>query len=515
MGLHRRSLREPKCVKQVTRMNIRMFALILLLVAPDFSASALRAHQGTSFSRQTEPWRKVPPKAPAPRPFALPAIRETRFENGLTVVFIEDHRSPIVTVQIGIPLALERSSSIAEMTNQLALAEATAELITEGAGPRTSEQVAREIETLGGRLSSSLNDDYAEVAATVVAENTDQMMDLLRDVLLDPRFPEDEVALYKRNRVQAVVVDRQDPAFLTEEQFNRIVFGSHPYAISAPTPASIEALDREKLSQFYRSHFGPGGSVAIIVGDFDAGKMDAKTREILGAWKVIPRPPANRPAVELSNRTAKRIYLVNRPGSEQADFRIGGLAVKRSDPDYFPLLVANAILGAGTGSRLFLNIREQKGYAYDVYSSVSSLREAGTFFGGAQTRTEATGRAIKDIIAEFDRLGMVKVGAQELQSAKNYLTGLFSLSLSTQGGVAERIMQTYMLDLGRDYLAAYRSRIEAVTAEQVQEAARKYIATAHPAIVVVGDAAKLARILRPIGSFEVLDTEGKPLKKSQ
>jgi predicted Zn-dependent peptidase len=206
--------------------------------------------------------------------------------------------------------------------------------------------------------------------------------------------------------------------------------------------------------------------------------------------------------------------LVNRPGSEQADFRIGGLAAKRSDSDYFPLLVANAILGAGTGSRLFLNIRELKGYAYDVYSSVSALREAGTFFGGAQTRTEATGLAIKDMVAEFDRLGMVKVQPEELQNAKNYLNGLFSLSLSTQGGVAERIMQTYMFDLGRDDLAAYRSRIEAVTAEQVQEAARKYIANGHRAIVVVGDAGKLESILRGIGPSEVLDIDGKRPQRS-
>jgi zinc protease len=190
------------------------------------------------------------------------------------------------------------------------------------------------------------------------------------------------------------------------------------------------------------------------------------------------------------------------------------MAIKRSDPDYFPLLVANAVLGAGTGSRLFLNIREQKGYAYDVYSSVGALREAGSFFGGAQTRTEVTVRAISEVLAEFDRMGAVKVGPQELQSAKNYLNGLFSLSLSTQGGVAERIMQTYMLGLGRDYLGTYRSRIEAVTAEQVQEVARKYIAGDQPTIVVIGDASKLAEALQTIGPVEELDIEGKPAKKS-
>jgi len=500
---------------QMTRVNTKLFALISLVVLVEcLSTSAVRGlPQHAHHSKQAELWRKQPPRPDAPRPFSLPAVRETRFENGLTVLLIEDHRAPIVTILVGIPLTITPSADITEMTTEMALAEATAELITEGAGSRTSEQVAREVETLGGRISSSANDDYAEVAMSVVAENADRMMDLLGDVLLRPVFPESEVTLYKRNRIQTVVVERQDPAFLAGEQFDRIVFGSHPYAISAPTPASIEALDREKLAQFYRSNFRPGGSVAIIVGDFDASRMELKAREILSEWKEPQKKPTNVQPLNSPRATTRRVYLVNRPGSEQSDFRIGTLAVKRAHPEYFPLLVANAILGAGAGSRLFLNIREQKGYAYDVYSSVGALREAGTFYGGAETRTEVTTRAIKEMLAEFDRLGAVKVGPRELQSAKNYLNGLFSLGLSTQGGVAERIMQTYMLDLGRDYLEAYRARIEAVTAEHVQEAARKYIANDHPAIVVVGDASKLGRILRTLGPVEVFDIQGKPKRR--
>ncbi len=501
---------------QMTRVKTRLFALLSLVVLLEFpSTSAVTGWpQKERHSKQAELWRKQPPKADAPRPFTLPAVRESRFDSGLTVLFIEDHRSPIVTILVGIPLAIAPSGDIAEMTAQTALAEATAELITEGAGSRTSEQVAREVETLGGRLSSSANDDYAEVAVSVVAENAERMMDLLGEVLLRPAFPESEVTLYKRNRIQTVAVERQDPAFLAGEQFDRIVFGSHPYSISAPTPASIDALDREKLAQFYRSKFGPDGSVVIIVGDFDSSRMETKAREMLSGWSAPRKQPTTGQSIVFPPATYRRVYLVNRPGSEQADFRIGTLAVKRSHPDYFPLMVANAVLGAGTGSRLFLNIREQKGYAYDVYSSVDSLREAGTFLGGAETRNEVTARAIREMLAEFARLATVKVGPRELQGAKNYLTGLFSLSLSTQGGVAERILQTYMFDLGRDYLEAYRSRIEAVTAEQVREAAWKYIRSDRTAIVVVGDASKLARDLRTFGPVEVLDIEGKVVKQS-
>jgi zinc protease len=497
---------------QMTRLKFKIFALVLFVVlsgSPSNSAVTGSRQQGRG-SRQGELWRRQPPKSGAPRPFRLPEVRETKFENGLRVLFIEDHRSPIVTILVGIPMAIAPSSNMTDLTNETAIAEATAELITEGAGSRTSEQVAQEVETLGGRLSSSANNDYAEVAMSVVAENAERMMDLLGDVLLRPSFPEKEVTLYKSNRTQTVVVQRQDPAFLAGEQFDRVVFGSHPYAISVPTPASIDELNREKLVQYYRSRFGPDSSVAIIVGDFDATRMETKAREVLGVWKKLQKQPATSESIAFPQHADRRVYLVDRPGSEQADFRIGGIAVKRSHPDYFPLVVANAVLGAGTGSRLFLNIRERKGYAYDVYSSVDALREAGTFFGGAETRTEVTTRAIKEMIAEFDRLGAIRVGPRELQSAKNYLNGLFSLSLSTQGGVAERIMQTYMLHLGRDYLERYRSRIEAVTAEQVLEVVRYYIRTDRPVIVVVGDAAKLAKDLRTIGPVEVFDIEGRP-----
>ena len=487
-----------------------LFAALFALVS---TSAVTGLPQRPQRRKQTELWRKQPPKAEAARPFNLPSPREIKLENGLALVLIEDHRSPMVSFRVGIPLEFA-AGDIAELTNQIALAEATAELITEGAGSRKSEQLSREIEMLGGRISSSANDDFAEVAALVVAENADRMLDLLGDVLLRPTFPETEVALYKRNRIQNLVVQRQDPAFLVGEQFDRVIFGSHPYGISAPTPAAVGALNRAKIAGSYNSSFSPNGSVVVIVGDFGASRMESKAREVLSGWKPSEKKSTGPRSVDFPQQPARQVYLIDRPGSEQADFRIGSLAVKRSDADYFPLLVANAILGAGTSSRLFMNIRERKGYAYDVSSSVDALRLAGTFFGGAETRTEVTMPAIKEMLAEFDRIREVKVTGRELQEAKNYLNGLFALSLATQGGIAERAMQTYILGLGREYLESYRPRIEAVTAEQLQNAARKYMITDKPVVVVVGDASKLVKELESVGRVSILDIEGKPLKQS-
>ena len=455
---------------------------------------------------QSETWRKQPP-APVPmKPLKLPSQIETRLSNGLTTILVEDHRSPIVTIQIAI-----RVGDADDPPGMPGLAEATAHLLTEGAGARTSEQLAREVESLGGQLSSASNADFTQVGVSVLSESVDKMMDIAGDVLLRPTFPEDEVALYKGNRVQSLTVQRQDPSFLASEAFDKILFGAHPYAISSPTPESIAALDRAKIETFYKSRYTPDGGVLVIVGDFDPGKIAAKARSIFEPWKAPAATASKFPAPP--ERTTRQIYLVDRPGSEQADIRIGNLAARRSVPDFDALRVANTILGAGTSSRLFLNVREQKGYTYDVSSVVAALVQYGAFFGSTETRTEAALPAIKEVLAEFERMRNQKVSAEELTGAKNFLNGNFSLRLSTQGGVAGQIVETYMFGLGKDFIQNHRASIEAVTDDQVQQAARKYITPDRAAIVLVGDAAKLKKQLETLGPVEMADARAKPGSK--
>lgn len=462
---------------------------------------------------ESETWRKQAPTPAPARPFDLPAARETKLENGLTLVLIEDRRTPLVTILAGVPQII-RFRNPSELANEAALREATAELLTEGAGSRTSEQLAREVETLGGQISSFASSDFAIVSAAVISENAEAMIDIFADVIARPSFPQSEVALYKNNRLEKLALDRQDPSFLVRERFNRLVYGAHPYGIITPEPSSVRLMTRAKIARFYRTTYSPAASVVIIVGDFDSIKMEAKARASLGKWKTPIAPVSTEFKFRATEQPkARRLFLIDRPGSQQADFRIGNLAVARADADYFPLIVANAILGADTSSRLFLNIREQKGFAYNVYSAISALNRGGAFFGGAETRAEVTLEAIKEMLAEFDRLRNEKVSDQELQNAKNYLTGRFSLALSTQGGIAEEMLQTRLLNLGADSSKNYRARVEAVTADDIQRVARKLILTDHPVIVVVGDAAALKKELSAFGSLVVLDAKGNPKKK--
>ncbi len=495
-----------KVTIKVTRPSIKLRLAPLLVAVLSLSAITVPGQ-----STDSEIWRKNPPRSGPARPMRLPAAREVKLENGLTLILIEDRRAPIVTINLGVPMAALPTGRETYISRQVALADATAALLTEGAGGRAGEQIAREVETMGGRIWSSANEQYAEVGASFIAESAGRMIETLADVLTRPTFPQSEVALYKKNRIQELRVERQDPAFLVSEHFNRIVYGPHPYGITAPSAAAISAITRPALLTFHKTHYTPDGAVAVVVGDFESAKMEALLRASLGGWKTTGRPKAEMGVCAPAPRRNRTIYLINRPGSEQATFRIGGLAVDRSHADFYPLLVANAVLGAGAGSRLFLNVREKKGYAYDVFSAVSALKVAGSFFAGADTRNEVTVAAVKEILGELDRLSRQRVEGGELESAKNFLTGNFSLSLSTQTSLADRIVAARMLGIGIDYLESYSSRVEAVTAEQVLAVTRKYASGEHAAIVVVGDAAKLRRELSKIARVIVIGS--RPMAK--
>lgn len=471
-------------MKTVSR-QLASWILLALLLSVSVTPSAGR-------QRPSHPRREAPPRAAPLRPFQLPIAREVKLENGLTLLMVEDGRSPIVTLELAV-----QAGSASDPPDQPGLAEATAELLIEGAGSRSSEDLARTIETLGAQADSFVTEDYSGVSAAVISENAERLVDVLADVVLDPTFPEREVDLYKSNRLADLKIQRQNPAFLAMDHFNRIIYGSHPYAVVAPTPDAISRLNRGHVEGFYRAHYSPKSAVLVVVGDFASTEIEKRLASRFDDWRGSP--PEAREYPKVPEPGPRRIYLIDRPGSEQADILLGNIAIPRTDPDYFPLLTANAILGAGASSRLFLTVREQRGFSYDVYSEVRAHRMSGIFFAAAQSRPEVTVPTIQLMIAEIRRMQARLVPEHELQSAKNYINGVYSLSLSTHGGVAERLVHAHMLGLGTPHLQHYRERVEAVTAAQVREAARRHMLADMCSIVVVGDATGLRRRLRRLG----------------
>jgi zinc protease len=440
--------------------------------------------------------RSRPPRTPEMPGFKLPPIEELRLGNGLSVVLVEDRRFPLVTVRLGFD-----AGSKYEPAELAGLADTTAAVLTEGTRTRTAKQISDQAMHLGGSVRADAAADSLVVAGNSLAENADRMLALVADVTRNAIFPEDEVELRKENSKQELLAQLADAGFLADERMNQVVFGSHAYARQEPTLASLDRLTRDALEMFALRHLAPNNAVLVMLGDLPANARSL-IESHFGDWapKTVPEPPlASFPHPQRS------VALLNRAGSVQADVRIARTAVTRTNPDYFPLLVGNTILGGGASSRLFMNVREEKGYAYDARSMVHAMRDGGLFAASTQVRNEVLQAAIEIVIDELRRMGGEPVAADELATAKNYLSGTFVMRLETQESLAAQIAGTKLMGLPLEYLEQYTSNVRAVDAGRIRDAAARYFRPDDAAIVVVGDAEALAPQLAPFGGVVVED----------
>lgn len=464
--------------------------------------------KASSVKQDAESWRKNPPALPAPRPFKMPPVTEYKLDNGLLVELLEDHRVPFITVEVGI-----KAGAAHDPENMLGLSSMTASMLTEGTTSKKSREIAEEVDFIGGALTAVSDADFTVIVGSALSRYTDRLLTELSDVLLNPSFPEDELKLKKTNLLQELVMKRSEPGFLVNERFSSVVFGKHPYAVVAPKPETVERIQRLDLVDFHKKFYLPNKSVLIVVGDFNTDSMKGLITKCLGsAWmratmEIVksPLPP---------KQSGRRIYLVDRPGSVQSSIMLGNIGIKRTDPDYFPFMVCNQILGGGGNARLFLNIREQKGYTYGAYSKFSARKDPGAFDASAEVRTEVTAPSLQEFIYELERLRNVKVSDKELSDAKAHIAGAFQLGLETQAGLVQKLIDVKMYELPANYLETFTDNVMAVTKDKVQEVARKYIDLDNIVITVVGDGAKIKNDLQYFGPVEVYDTQGK-LEKSQ
>ena len=334
------------------------------------------------------------------------------------------------------------------------------------------------------------------------------MFKILSDVVLNPSFPEDELKLKKTNIIDELAMKRSEPGFLLEERFNKVTFGNHPYSVVAPTKETVERISRNDLVQFHASEYVPNQAHLVVLGDFDLDKMKALIDENFGEKWQRGIPPAVEQA-EMPKQHGRKIYLVNRPGSVQASIKLGNIAISKTDRDYFPMLVANQILGGAGNARLFLNIRENKGYTYGAYSSLAARRQRGSFDAEAEVRTDVTAPTLEEFLYELDRLRNVRVSAKELSEAKSYLAGSFQLGLESQSGLASRLLERRLYDLPDNYLETYVDNLLAVSADDVRRVARNHIDLDNIVICVVGDAEKIKPELEMFAAVDVYDTSGK------
>jgi zinc protease len=360
---------------------------------------------------------------------------------------------------------------------------------------------------MGAGLSTSAGMDNSAIAVSGLSEFAAGLSELVGDLARRASFPENEFERERRQKVEELRIDRTTPGFLSSERMRHVLFGRHPYARIAPTEEQVQAYRREDLKTFYDEQYVPANALLVAAGDFEAPRVRELLEKQFGEWNApAPVKPAMEAPPELSGR---RVYLVDLPGAVQADVLVGNRAITRRHPDWHRLVLANSLFGGAFNSRLVRNIREEKGYTYSPRSAANALREFGYFTVNAAVRNEVTAATLAEIFYEIDRMRALPVGADELNDAKNYLTGAFSLGVATLDGVAGQISSLYLEQMPEDYLEKYRERIQALTAEDVLLAARRYFDSANAQIVIVGDAAALREQAALFGPVEEWTADGK------
>jgi predicted Zn-dependent peptidase len=337
----------------------------------------------------------------------------------------------------------------------------------------------------------------------------DEILDLMADVTLHPSFPQNEVDLARENTKQLLIQQRAQPTFLASERLSKVVFGKHPYSRLSPTPEMLDLMTRDGLLKFRETTYIPNNAVFMVVGDVDRQAIIARIEELFGDWKPGALPNLNLPA--LPKRHARSVYVVDRPGSAQSNIVIANEGITRTSPDYFPMLLMHTILGANASSRLFMNLREEKGYTYGAYTNLDARRLAGTFRASAEVRTPVTGASLHEFFYELGRIRDEAVTAEVLKNAKSYLAGVFPIRIETQDGLIDQLVSIRMYDLPPDYLETYREQVNAVTAEDIQRVAQSHVTPDSAAVVIVGDAAAIGEQVKPYAeTIELYDTDGKP-----
>jgi zinc protease len=458
---------------------MRKLSLILIL-----GAAAIAA----------QPFDRTKPPATPPIPaYKLPPVEEARLSNGLSIVMVEDNRFPLVTARLSFFAGTKN-----DPTDMPGLAENVAALLVEGTKTRTSRQVAEQAADIGGALNGSADPDSLTLSALSLAENTGKLLELMADVARNASFPANEVELRKQNRKQDLLQQLSDSSFLARRKFHEMVYGSHPYAHIAPTMQSLDRLDRNAAVAWRDRYLTPNNAVLILIGKLPARAEILKMIEAqFGSWprKAVPHPaPAPLP------ESRRQLVLVDRPGSVQADIEIGRLAVTRSNPEYYPLMTGRVILGGGSSSRMFVDIREKEGFAYDAHAEQAAEKDAATFAAVTQVRNDVVEPALKALLGELDRMTKERVSADELSDAKNFISGSFLLRLETQNALADQFVMMRACDLPNDYVEKFTGRVRAVEPDQILEAARKYMAQDKSVIVVVGDASKIGAAVAKFGT---------------
>lgn len=438
------------------------------------------------------------------RPFTPPPRVQRTLPNGLQIVAVRYATVPKVSIVLTV-----RSGLAVDPAEKAGLAQFVADAVQEGTATRDSRRIKEEIFAMGATLNGVAGQDMTSFTMRGLADTMPQMMALLADIVQNPTFPQEEVELLKTNMAQALQAQLASPQLVANRRYREALFGSHPYARVGATPESVKAIDRASIAEYHKTYYRPNNAFVVVAGDVAPEAAFAAAEKAFGGWTRGEVPPAPSPPIpELKGR---RLVFVQRPQSVQSSISIGNFTVRRSDPRWIVMNVANQIYGGAFDSRLVRNIREEKGYTYSPQSIFQAMGQAGLYRAVADVRNEVTGATLKEVYAEIDKFRAEGPSATELENAKRYARGLFVIQNATQNGFAATLNTIYSFGLPEDYPETYQKTVSSLSTEAVRTAAQMLLGSEDSLVVIVGDWPQVKEQLSGFENISFVDIRGNPI----
>jgi len=468
-------------------------ALSVLLAAP-FRAALGQTDAGSASNSSTQ----FPPAVPEPKPYRLPAPTVRTLPNGLTVVVVERHSLPIVTLRLVVKAGAESDPADALGTAQMVTA-----LLNQGTTRRSALEIAAAIDSAGGEIDTGAEWDSSYVELSVLSDHTEAAFDLLADMMLNPAFAPAELERKRRQTLSALEVAYQDPGYLADTAFDHAVLAGTPYGHPQDgTPASVRRLTRDDLRAFHALHFRPGNSILAAVGDISPEEAFRFAAKFFGEWKGQAPSPASERAGTPPQRT--EVIAIEKPDAVQTEIRVGNYAIRRNSADYDALTVANQILGGPAANHLFSALRTRRGLTYSASSDLNCFETAGSWEAKTFTRTSETIKTLKVILDQMRSLRDDSISQAELEIAKSYLVGHLALQFESSESVAEHVVDLMVYGLPLDDVNRFPDRVRALTARDVAEAVRRHLEPDRAVIVLVGNIAGFRKDLKKLGAARII-----------
>ena len=455
--------------------------------------------------------RSVMPKSSAPGQYGTPVAARHRFQNGLSLLHVEKRGIPLVAVGM-----LLRSGAMKDPADRPGLAHMTAAMLLEGTVTRSSQQIAEETEFLGAHLDSTAAREHVSLSVETLTANWRKALGLMADVARNATFPARELERVRNERLTDLKRVADEPNLIAQRASRALLYGpesSYGHPLTG-TEQAVSAVTREELAGLYADQYVPGSVTVIVVGDVSADEAVSSVEDAFGDWDGQRAMPDDGTAsAEQAPSVPTTIYLADKPGAAQSVIRAGHLTVPHHDPDYYALSLLNYVFGGNPVSRLFMNLRQDKGYSYGYYSSIDWLTGPSAIFAGGAVETRVTKESVAETLKEFADIRAGRpVTRDEYDSARDGIFKSFPSQFETQAQVLQQFAGLVAFGLPDDYYSTYIAKLDAVTLEDVHRVGAKRIDDEHLAVLVVGDRQVVEPGLRELGLPVVdVDYEGRRL----